>query len=179
MTRVLHTESYSAGSSSGSAVAVSSNIVPISFGTETDTSVIWPAMVSGIVGIKPTVGLTSRGGVIPISETQDSVGSYGRYVADAVRGLDVIVGQDSNDPFTMQPGRRQEDSYAPFLTDRTALKGAKFGLPMHRFWNSAPIPQRKVVERVLRLMVDAGAEITPVDMPCAEERIATDGEWDW
>lgn len=69
------------GSSSGSAVAVSSNIVPISFGTETDTSIIGPASINGVVGVKPTVGLTSRSGVIPISENMEYCGSiwaYGR-----------------------------------------------------------------------------------------------------
>ena len=68
------------GSSRGSAVAVSANIVPLSLGTETDTSVIGPASINGIVGIKPTVGLTSRSGVIPISETFDTVGVLGRTV---------------------------------------------------------------------------------------------------
>lgn len=168
-----------AGSSSGSAVAVSANIVPVSFGTETDTSVIWPAMTCGIVGIKPTVGLTSRAGVIPISETQDSVGSYGRTVSDAVRALDAIVGEDEDDRYTTQPHRVQEKSYTAFLVEKTALKCANFGLPMKRFWELAPQPQRKVVEQVLELLKEAGAQIIPVEMPCAEERIAQDGEWDW
>ena len=73
------------GSSSGSAVAVSTNIVPLSFGTETDTSIIGPASMNGIVGIKPTVGLTSMDGIIPISKNMDTVGPFGRTVADAVR----------------------------------------------------------------------------------------------
>ena len=167
------------GSSGGSATSVSANIVPLAFGTETDTSIIWPSMVCGVVGIKPTVGLTSRGGVIPISETQDSVGSYGRTVADAVRALDVIVGPDPDDRFSTAPERRQEKSYYEFMTDRKALKGAKFGLPIKRFWDCAPHPQRKVAEKVLRLIEEAGAEVIPVEMPCAEERIAVDGQWDW
>ena len=167
------------GSSSGSAVCVSANIVPLAFGTETDTSIIWPALASGIVGIKPTVGLTSRGGVIPISETQDSVGPFGRCVADAVLGLDAIVGKDEDDKFTLQPGRRQEKSYAAFLTDRSALKGARFGVPVKRFWDCAPQSQRWPVEIVFQIIKEAGATIIPVDMPCANERIAPSGEWDW
>ncbi|GAB7352243.1 hypothetical protein MBLNU459_g2714t1 [Dothideomycetes sp. NU459] len=167
------------GSSSGSAVAVSANIVPLAFGTETDTSIIWPAMVSGIVGIKPTVGLTSRSGVIPISETQDSVGSYGRCVADAAIGLETIAGPDPEDKFTTVPGRRQEKSYVDFLTSKNALKGAKFGLPIHRFWDLAPLPQRDVVAKALEIVKSVGAEVIPVEMPCAEERIAPDGQWDW
>jgi amidase len=136
-------------------------------------------MASGVVGIKPTVGLTSRNGVIPISETQDSVGTYGRTVADAARALDVIAAEDPEDDFTLQPGRRQPTSYCDSLKDRHALKGARFGLPMKRFWEVAPPPQRQVAERVFKLLEDAGVEIVHVEMPCAEERLASDGEWDW
>lgn len=167
------------GSSSGSAVAVSANIVPLAFGTETDCSVISPGMVNGVVAIKPTVGLTSRGGVIPISETQDSIGTYGRCVADAASALDAIAGPDPDDTFSTQPGRRQPRSYCDSLTDRHALRGARFGLPLKRFWDVAPFPQRHVAEKVLRLIQAAGAEIVPVDMPCAEERLDEDGVWDW
>ncbi|OAP55301.1 hypothetical protein AYL99_10274 [Fonsecaea erecta] len=167
------------GSSSGSAVSVSANIVPLAFGTETDCSIISPGMVSGVAGIKPTVGLTSRGGVIPISETQDSVGHYGKCVADVARGLDVIAGPDPDDKFSTQPGRRQPKSYYACLTDRYALKGARFGLPRKCFWDAAPYPQKLVAERVLDLIKQAGAEIIPVDMPCAEERLGKHGIWDW
>ncbi|EXJ83069.1 hypothetical protein A1O1_06687 [Capronia coronata CBS 617.96] len=167
------------GSSSGSAVSISANIVPLAFGTETDCSVISPGMVNGVVAIKPTVGLTSRAGIIPISETQDSIGVYGRCVADAARALDVIAGPDPEDKFSTQPERRQPKSYCDFLTDRQALKGARFGLPIKRFWDVAPFPQRAVAEKVLHLIKEAGADIIPVDMPCAEERLEKDGVWDW
>lgn len=167
------------GSSSGSAVAVSANLVPLAFGTETDCSIISPGAVNGVVAIKPTVGLTSRGGVIPISETQDSTGPFGRTVADCALAMDAIVGPDPDDKFSVAPDRREVESYYKCLADREALKGAKFGLPMKRFWSVAPPPQRQVVERVLKLMTDAGAEIVEVDMPCAEERLPEDGEWDW
>lgn len=136
-------------------------------------------MVNGVVAIKPTVGLTSRGGIIPISETQDSIGTYGRTVADAARALDAIAGPDPGDKFSTQPVRRQPKSYCDFLTDRHVLKGAKFGLPIKRFWEVAPYPQRAVAEKVLRLLKEAGADIIPVDMPCAEERLDKDGVWDW
>ncbi|KAK3678931.1 hypothetical protein LTR78_001384 [Recurvomyces mirabilis] len=167
------------GSSSGSAVSVSANIVPLAFGTETDTSIINPAMVNGVVGIKPTVGLTSRSGVIPISETQDSVGPYGRSVADAALALDVIAGIDEEDKYTKHPARRQPHNYFSYITDCHSLKGARFGLPMERFWELAPRPQRAVAEGVLDWMQKAGATIVAVDMPCAEERIHVDGHWDW
>ncbi|KAK3639748.1 hypothetical protein LTR56_012325 [Elasticomyces elasticus] len=167
------------GSSSGSAVSVSANIVPLSLGTETDTSIIGPAIANGVVGIKPTVGLTSKGGVIPISETQDSVGPFGRTVADATIALDVIAGTDEDDKHTKQPARYQPHSYFAHLADRHELKGAKFGLPMKRCWELAPPPQRAVVEKVLDYIRAAGAEIVPVELPCAEERIHPDGHWDW
>lgn len=136
-------------------------------------------MAAGIVGIKPTVGLTSRSGVIPISETQDSVGPMGRCVADAVCGLDAIVGVDNEDPFTLVKERRQEKCYARFLAGKEVLRGARFGVPGKRFWDSAPESQRKVVEEVFDLIKEAGAEIMRVEMPCAEERIGENGEWDW
>ena len=167
------------GSSSGSAVCVSSNIVPVAFGTETDTSIIGPAVVNGVVGIKPTVGLTSRAGVVPISSTQDSIGPHGRTVADAAVALDVIAAPDQDDEFTTVTGRSQPGSYVGCLTDSDALKGTKFGLPMKRFWDVAPLPQRAVVEKLLELLRAVGAEIVEVDLPCAEERLHADGHWDW
>lgn len=177
--RWLLTDCTPEGSSNGSAVSVSSNIVPLAFGTETDTSIIGPALASGVVGIKPTVGLTSRSGVIPISETQDSVGPYGRTVADAVRALDVVAGPDSKDKHSIIPGRRQPSSYYACLADRHALKGARFGVPMKRCWELAPPPQRKAAEKLFQWITEAGAEVLPVEMPCAEERLHEDGHWDW
>lgn len=79
------------GSSSGSAVAVSASIVPLAFGTETDSSIIGPASINGVVGIKPTVGLTSRSGVIPISKNLDTVGSFGKFYRASVAPLISLV----------------------------------------------------------------------------------------
>src|SRR5262249_3177317 len=78
------------GSSSGSGAAASANFAAVSLGSETDGSIVCPANVNGVVGIKPTVGLTSRAGVVPISHTQDTVGPHGRTVADAAVTLGVI-----------------------------------------------------------------------------------------
>src|SRR5438094_8652495 len=90
------------GSSSGSAAAASANFTAISFGSETDGSIVCPANANGVVGIKPTVGLTSRAGVVPISHTQDTVGPHARTVADAAATLTVIASQasDGRDPAT-------------------------------------------------------------------------------
>src|SRR5437867_4538174 len=90
------------GSSSGSAAAVSSNFSAVSLGSETDGSIVCPANVNSVVGIKPTVGLTSRSGVVPISHTQDTIGPHGRTVADAATVLNVIASRtaDLRDPAT-------------------------------------------------------------------------------
>lgn len=167
------------GSSSGSAVAVSANIVPLSFGTETDTSVIGPASINGVVGIKPTVGLTSRNGVIPISKNLDTVGCFGRTVADAVHGLTAIAGKDDEDETTLSRPFDHEVDYSRSLTSRGALKGAKFGLPWKRCWDAVAPDLKAVARRVLKAIKEAGGQVIRTDFPCAEDRISPDGSWDW
>jgi amidase len=167
------------GSSSGSAVAVSANLVPLALGTETDTSIIGPASTNGVVGIKPTVGLTSRAGVIPISENMDSVGPFGKTIADAVLVLDVIVGEDPDDSFTMNPARDHDVPYTRYLTTSASLRGACFGLPVKRCWEAVPSSCKKVAIRVLDAIKGAGAEIYEVDFPSVEERVNEKGDWDW
>jgi amidase len=88
------------GSSSGSGVAVAASFAPLAIGTETNGSVVCPSTVNGVVGIKPTVGLVSRFGIVPISHTQDTAGPMGRTVADAVTLLAGMIGPDANDPAT-------------------------------------------------------------------------------
>jgi amidase len=137
------------GSSSGSAVAVSANLVPVSLGTETDTSIIGPAGANGVVGIKPTVGLTSRAGVIPISENMDTVGPFGRTVADAVAVLDAIAAPDEDDAFTTVVPRRQLDSYLSYVSSLDVLCGAPFGLPQRGCWDLAPSDCKALAFKVL------------------------------
>lgn len=167
------------GSSSGSAVAVSANIVPLSFGTETDTSIIGPASINGIVGIKPTVGLTSRNGVIPISYSMDTVGSFGRTVGDAVHGLNAIVGVDERDDMTCSSLRLQRHDYTKYLTTKASLKGAKFGLPIKRCWEFVADDVKEAAHKILEAIQEAGASVVDVDFPCAEDRIPANGKWDW
>ncbi|KAK7753559.1 hypothetical protein SLS62_004417 [Diatrype stigma] len=171
------------GSSSGSAVAVSANVAPCALGTETDSSIIGPASMNGVVGIKPTVGLTSRSGVIPISEHMDTVGPFGRTVADAVAVLDAIACPDEEDEYTMTTaagGRPGEGaSYFSHLSTAEALRGARFGLPMKRCWDKVPPGCRRVASRVLDAIRRAGAEIVEVDLPSVEERVNAEGTWDW
>lgn len=134
--------------------------------------------MNGIVGIKPTVGLTSRTRVIPISRNMDSVGVLGRTVADAVHGLDLIAGKDQEDPMTHD---RSVDkmTYSDSLASWTALKGAKFGLPWSRCWDCVAPKRKELASRIFKAIEDAGAEFVRTEFPCAEDRIPLDGSWDW
>ena len=115
------------GSSAGSGVAVSSNLCTVSVGTETDGSVVCPSSVSGVVGIKPTIGLVSRTGIIPISSTQDTAGPMARTVKDAAILLGVLAGIDSNDKTTLGSKQKQESDYLQYL-DINYLKGKRIGI---------------------------------------------------
>lgn len=115
------------GSSSGSGVAVSASLCAVAVGSETDGSIVSPSNNNGIVGIKPTVGLVSRSGIIPISHTQDTAGPMGRTVADAVALLQAIAGFDPADPATAPTRTRMRVDYSKSL-DRDGLKGARLGV---------------------------------------------------
>jgi amidase len=115
------------GSSAGSAVAVAANLCVVSVGTETDGSVVCPSAVSGIVGIKPTIGLVSRSGIIPISHTQDTAGPMARTVKDAAILLGILAGIDSKDPVTNESKGKARTDYTQFL-DTKALRGKRIGV---------------------------------------------------
>lgn len=115
------------GSSAGSGVAVSSNFCVVAIGTETDGSVVCPASVSGIVGIKPTVGLVSRTGIIPISSTQDTAGPMARTVADAAILLGAMTGIDQADGITHESKGKGFSDYTQFL-DSNSLSGKRIGV---------------------------------------------------
>src|SRR3989441_3796342 len=115
------------GSSSGSGVAVAANFCAIAIGTETDGSIVCPASANGIVGIKPTVGLTSRSGIIPISHTQDGAGPMARTVTDAAILLGALTGVDPDDKATAKSRGESYTDYTHFL-DPHGLKGARIGV---------------------------------------------------
>ncbi|OEL12589.1 putative amidase [Dichanthelium oligosanthes] len=118
------------GSSTGSAIAAAANMAAVTLGTETDGSILCPASLNSVVGIKPTLGLTSRAGVIPISPRQDTVGPICRTVSDAVRVLDAIVGYDARDAVATKEASRYipRGGYLQFLrTD--GLRGKRIGIP--------------------------------------------------
>lgn len=168
------------GSSSGSCQAVTSNMIPISFGTETDGSVIGPARRASLIGFKPTVGLTSRAGVIPESIHQDTVGSFGRTFKDAIYALEGIVGVDPRDNYTSAQQAPKDGNYTQFLATKDALKGATFGLPWLSLWNQtgnkADLPQLlKVVDQLKA----AGATIiNGTEFPHYKDILSPSG-WDW
>jgi amidase len=168
------------GSSSGSAAAVAANVVSFSLGTETDGSVINPAERNSLVGIKPTVGLTSRAGVVPESAHQDTVGTFGRTLRDAAYAFDVIYGIDHRDNYTLaQEGKTPQGGYMQFLTNRTALQNATFGLPWNSFWVYADEEQQAQLLSLISLIQDAGATvINNTELPNYQTIVSPDG-WNW
>ncbi|KAK2599849.1 hypothetical protein N8I77_011571 [Diaporthe amygdali] len=170
------------GSSSGSAAGVAANAIAFSLGTETDGSVINPAERNAIVGIKPTVGLTSRSGVIPESEHQDTVGTFGRTVRDATYALDAIYGIDPRDNYTLAQNENTPDGgYSRFIANKTSLEGAVFGLPWKSFWIHADSEQQEVLISILDLIQSAGATIVnETEILDYENLVSNDGwNWDW
>ncbi|RNI29159.1 amidase [Rufibacter latericius] len=115
------------GSSSGSGVAVAANLCAVAVGTETNGSIVCPAAVSGVVGFKPTVGLVSRSGIIPISHTQDTAGPIARTVTDAAILMGVLAGVDPNDAATKESTGKAHTDYTKFL-DANALQGKRIGV---------------------------------------------------
>ncbi|KAK0386106.1 hypothetical protein NLU13_5943 [Sarocladium strictum] len=170
------------GSSSGSASALAANMCAFSIGTETDGSVMFPADRNALVGIKPTVGLTSTKGVIPESPSMDTVGTFGRSLEDATVILDMIAerhGSGAN-PDQSCPA---SSSYTSNLAKKDALKGAKFGLPVKGVWASAAKSAKHKTEyaalqQLIKQLEGAGAEIFETDFPSADEIIPPSG-WDW
>ncbi len=154
------------GSSSGSAVAVSANLAAAAVGTETNGSIVCPAGANGVVGIKPTVGLISRSGIIPISHTQDTAGPMARTVADAAILLTALTGHDPRDPATDGAEGRAQD-YAAAL-DAGALKGARIGISRLRHFGYSPEADT-LIESAIDVMRTQGAVIVdPVDIPTVD-----------
>lgn len=166
------------GSSSGSAAGVAANAIAFSLGTETDGSVINPAERNAVVGIKPTVALTSRAGVIPESEHQDSVGTFGRTVRDAVYALDAIFGIDERDNYTLAQ-QSPDAGFVGFLSNKTALQGATFGIPWESFWVYADAEQQETLVSLVQLIEDAGATVVNSTEILNFELLVSPDGWDW
>ena len=153
------------GSSSGSAVAVAAGLAPLTVDTETDGSIVSPAAACGVVGIKPTVGLVSRSGIVPISVAQDTAGPMARTVADAALLLSAMAGQDTADPATAQAAGLPV-SYAGYL-DAGALDGARLGLWREGAESANPATLTELDAAVALLRASGAEVIDPVDLPDA------------
>ncbi len=161
------------GSSSGSAVAVAAALAPLAVGTETDGSIVGPAGANGVVGIKPTVGLVSRAGVIPISHTQDTVGVFGRSVADAACALTcmAVTAVDPRDEATREAVGHAVD-YSSVL-DPAALKGARIGIARNLGFGAGSHVD-PIMESAIQALREAGAVIVdpgniPSDLEAADK----------
>jgi amidase len=154
------------GSSSGSAAAVSANFGAVAVGTETDGSIVCPASACGVVGLKPTVGLVSRAGIIPISHTQDTAGPLCRTVADAAALLGALAGADPRDPATAAASGHAEPDYAKFL-DPAGLRGAKIGVAREKFFGYSDATDRLAEAAIGVFRREGAIVVDPADIPHA------------
>ena len=151
------------GSSSGSGAAIAASLAAVAVGTETDGSITSPAHVNGLVGIKPTLGLISRSGIVPIAHSQDTAGPMARTVADAAVLLTAMAGADSRDAATMDAQGHAHD-YTKFL-DADGLRGARIGVVRSNFGGPNDLASA-VVEEALKVLTARGAIlIDPVELP--------------
>jgi amidase len=151
------------GSSSGTGAAVSANLCVAGVGTETDGSVVCPASANGLAGLKPTVGLVSRSGIVPISHSQDTAGPMARTVRDVAILLGVMAGADPQDPVTADSQGKVSPDYTKFL-DPAGLKGARLGVVRKYCGFNDAVDQ--LMDTIIREMKRAGAEIVdPADIP--------------
>ncbi|AMM52927.1 amidase [Rufibacter sp. DG15C] len=149
------------GSSSGSGTAVAANLCAVAVGTETDGSVVCPASVNGAVGIKPTVGLVSRAGIIPISASQDTAGPIARTVADAAILLGALTGQDSNDPVTQEGAGKALSDYTKFL-DANSLQGKRIGIEKSFLKGHEGIDE--LYKKAIEVLKSKGATVVEVEI---------------
>jgi len=167
------------GSSSGPGIAVAANLATLGVGTETSGSILSPGFQNLLVGIKPTVGLVSRSGIVPITADQDTAGPLTRTVTDAAKLLGVLAGFDPQDPATaacLKPGNCLND-YTKFL-DKHALRGARIAVPHFGYWtnNSGSVnlspEQQQVMNDAIAVLREQGATVVdPFDIPDQQDLI--------
>jgi amidase len=149
------------GSSSGSGAAVAASLCAVAVGTETDGSVVSPANANGLVGLKPTVGLASRAGIIPISHSQDTAGPMARTVRDAAILLGVLAGSDPRDAATREADARKEADYTRFLA-KDGLRGARLGLVKNLLGVHASMDA--AIQPALEVLKAQGATLVEVEL---------------
>ena len=154
------------GSSSGSAGAVAANLTAVAVGTETDGSIVCPSAMVGIVGVKPTLGLVSRSGIIPIAHSQDTAGPMARTVKDAAILLNGLVGVDSRDRATSSSRAKGFTDYTQFL-QIDGLRGARIGVAREKFFGYSTTAD-KVIEDAIEQLKRLGAVVVdPANIPTA------------
>ncbi|GAC1600190.1 MAG: amidase family protein [Myxococcales bacterium] len=167
------------GSSSGPGIAVSANLATVGVGTETSGSILSPSSQNMLVGIKPTVGLISRTGIVPITADQDTAGPMARTVTDAAKLLGVLAGYDPEDPATaacLEPGKCLRD-YTRFLKE-DALEGARIAVPKMGYWKNddgtvfLSVEQEKVMNDAIAVLRKQGAVVEEFDVPDRKELFA-------
>lgn len=157
------------GSSAGSGVAVAANLCAASIGTETSGSILNPAAMNAVVGVKPTVGLISRSGIVPISNSQDTAGPMARTVRDAAVLLSVLAGEDSEDPATLATAALRPSSYESGLR-ADSLQGKRIGVPRNGFYGEISKEQHGLMEKALHALREGGAEIIdPADIETVDQ----------
>ncbi len=163
------------GSSSGSGSGIAASFAAVGVGTETDGSITCPAAAASLVGIKPTLGLVSRAGIVPLAHSQDTAGPMARTVRDAVLLLGAMAGADPRDAATSDAGIRGHADYTPFL-DPDGLRGARIGIPREKFFGYSREADR-VAEEAIEAMRRAGAVIIePANIPNADGYDASEFE---
>ena len=150
------------GSSSGTGAAIAANLSAVGIGTETDGSILCPSSICGIVGLKPTVGLISRSGIIPISHSQDTAGPMTRTVSDAAILLSALTAVDKRDSATAQNSKKAEKDYTKFL-QKDGLKGARIGIARQYFGRNDRVDN--LLENQIKVLKDGGAMIVDVNFP--------------
>ncbi len=154
------------GSSSGSGGAVSANLCAAAIGTETDGSIICPSSANGIVGIKPTLGLVSRAGIIPIAHSQDTAGPMTRTVRDAAIVLNALAGIDPRDPATRGSQTRGQMDYTRFL-DANGLRGARIGVAREKFFGYSDVADKLVNDAIEAMKAQGAVIVDPANIETA------------
>ena len=154
------------GSSSGTGAAVAANLSAVGVGTETDGSIVCPSGANALVGIKPTVGLVSRSGIIPISRTQDTAGPMTRTVADAAILLGAMTGVDPSDAATVASNGKSRTDYRSSLRV-DGLKGARIGVARKRYFGYSPVTDRLIDDAIAAMKAQGATIVDPADIPTA------------
>jgi amidase len=152
------------GSSSGTGAAISANFAAVGVGTETDGSIICPSGATALVGIKPTLGLVSRSGIIPIAHSQDTAGPMARTVEDAATLLDVLAGVDPRDPVTDNPRRPAAAAFETAL-DPNGLRGARIGVARTKLFGYSDVTDRVANAAIDRMKALGAVIVDPADIP--------------